>query len=511
MNWRRWLVLASATLTVGFTRAPASRGIGRGLRVALQEARQGNLVASSYHLFELSMSPQYANRRIQMRYLLGIVLYHLRMYQLAAFQFISVIRDGNNRFISQSLEKLSLAADKLGDNTLLNYAISRIKVEDFPMAHRDMLFFRIGQFQLHNEQYADAVKSLQQVPDNSPLFDKALYLTGLAYAEANKPLTAARYFQELINRRANAPETDTTRVAALMGKARALYQNKDWDDSIKTYREVPRDSPFWHDQLFEASWAMFRSGRFREAMSNFQSLHSPYFENSYIPESLLLRSIVYLYLCKYSEMDKTLNLFDRIYQPVYNSINDYLNRVTNDDQYFTDIVYGLIAANRPGFNPATANLRIPYIVIRKIVKEGDFHRSLSYIKKLIIERRRIAATPFYWRDGAIGRYAMLTLNLRLKRAREQAGREIRNHMLEIRSDLISLFEQEGFIRYEMLNSKKEYLQKKIAGKLLPATQINQNTSRDYYIQNGYQYWPFRGEYWLDELGDYFYLGTPSCD
>ena len=510
----KWLsLILSAVVLLGSARTFAYRRsrLGRDLQLAIEDVRRGNFAASSYRFFELSLDPRYANRRTQMRYMLGLMFYDMHMYQLAAFQFIDIIRDGNNPFVSKSLEKLSLAADKLGDDTLLNYAISRIKVEDFPRAHRGMLYFRIGEFQLHNQQYNDAIKSLLQVPDNSPLFDKSLYLTALSYAEENQPLTAVKYFQELIDDRVGAPPTDVTRTAAIMGKARSLYQNKNWSAAIQTYRQVPRDSKYWSEMLFESSWAMFRSGRFREAMSNFQTLHSPYFENSYIPESLLLRSIVYLYLCKYSEMEKTLNLFDRIYQPVYNSINNYLNNVMNDDQYFTDVVYTMIAANKKGFNPAKARLPIPYLVVRKIVKEGDFHRSLSYIKKLIIERRHVLEMPPYWRNGAIGRYAMLTLNLRLSRAREEAGQQVRNHMLEIRSDLINLFEQEGFIRYEMLNSKKQFLKREIAGKILPSTQINQKVSRDFYIQNGYQYWPFRGEYWLDELGDYFYLGTSSCD
>ncbi len=496
-------------------RAPASRrlplGQGHDLQNALGFARRGNYAEASSRLFQLSLDPRFANRRMQLRFLLGVVFYQMKMYQLAAFQFIDVIRDGNNPYVGRSLQKLSLAADALGDDTLLNYAISRIKVESFPMAHRDMLYYRIGEFQLHNQQYLDAIKSLNQVPPSSPKYDKALYMIALAYAENNQPKVAAKYFQELIDDREDRPVTDTTRVAALMGKARALYQAKDWADAIEAYRQVPRDSQYWHAMLFESSWAMFRDGRFRSAMSNFQSLHSPYFEDSYIPESLLLRSIVYLYICKYTEMDKTLGLFERLYRPVYNSLNSYLNQVDNPQQYFADQIKIMITASQVGFNPEHARFRIPYLVIRKVMKEGDFHRSLSYIKMLVRERHRVLSMPFSWRRGAIGRYAMMTLDRRFQRAREKAGREIRNHMLEVRADLVDLFEQEGFIRYEMLNSKKEYLKKLVAGKELPQTQINEKQSRDYYVQNGYQYWPFRGEYWLDELGDYFYLGTSSCN
>jgi hypothetical protein len=88
---------------------------------------------------------------------------------------------------------------------------------------------------------------------------------------------------------------------------------------------------------------------------------------------------------------------------------------------------------------------------------------------------------------------------------------VRNHLLSIKEELVDLIEQEGFARYEMINGRKETLKKKIAGKDLPDQQIDEANQRDFYIQNGYEYWPFRGEYWLDELGNYHYVGTQSCN
>ena len=55
------------------------------------------------------------------------------------------------------------------------------------------------------------------------------------------------------------------------------------------------------------------------------------------------------------------------------------------------------------------------------------------------------------------------------------------------------------------------MKKKISEKDLPAEQIDEKSDRDYYIQNGFEYWPFRGEYWLDELGNYHYVGTQACN
>lgn len=480
-------------------------------RDALALAKQGNYAEASIRLFSLSLSPRYINKRMQIRYLLGLMLYQLKMYQTAAFQFIGVIRDGNNKYVSQSLEKLSLAANELGDETLLNYAISRVKAESFPAEHKDILFYRIGEFQMRNQQYSEAIRSFDQVPADSPIFDKTVYLKGLTYAQANQVDSAVSTFESIIDSKSTAPVTDTARVAALMGKARSLYQKKEWAAAIATYREVPRDSELWHDTLFESSWAMLRSGQFRSALSNFQSLHSPYYEENYFPESLLLRAIVYLYICQYNEMDKVLTLFSSVYRPVVNKTTDYLKNKNNPSDYFNDVAKTLQAAQRPGFDPSRQSFAIPYIVTQYLTKEGDFQRSFSYIRKLIAERKIARQLPSKWKNSGIGKYTLQTLDRRLQKAKTKAGRQIRSHMIAIRAELIDLFEQEGFVRYEMINAKKETLKQKVAGKDLPGSQIDEDNGRDYYIQNGYQYWTFRGEYWLDELGNYHYVGARGCN
>jgi len=55
------------------------------------------------------------------------------------------------------------------------------------------------------------------------------------------------------------------------------------------------------------------------------------------------------------------------------------------------------------------------------------------------------------------------------------------------------------------------LKMKLAGKDLQSEQIDEKIDRTFYVQNGYEYYPFQGEYWLDEIGNYHYLGKQSCE
>ncbi len=483
------------------------------LSKALDLARTGNYRDASIRLYKMSRDPRFLGQSMQIKYILGLMLYEMKFYQAAAYQFVDVIRVGNNKYIKGSLEKLAIVADVLNDDTLLNYALSRIQLDEFPTKQRDMLLFRIGEYQYRGGAYDKAIASLRTVPKNSTNYSQAKYLEGLALAEKGDLDNALKSFASLVRVRRGTSVTDTNRVSGLMGLARTYYQKQNWEKSIEFYRRIPRDSEFWHDSLFEMSWAQMRSSRFRSVLSNFHSLHSPYYEDFYLPESVLLRSIVYLYICQYNEMDKTVNLFDRVYLPVLRDVANFLRSNRKDSgKYYTDFDNVLKDFDQLKDDPSLrSKYPIPFLVARQIKKEGDVQRNQKYIDRLNQESRNLALEFSSWRSSPIGDFVNRAVHNRLKAARERGGRLVRNHMIQIYKDLRDLAEQNAFAKYEMLNARKEDLKKKIAGKGLISKQVDADNSRTYYIQNGFEYWPFTGEYWLDEIGNYFYLGNHSCD
>jgi hypothetical protein len=482
----------------------------RELATALALAKNNRFAEASRLLFALSYSPRYQDRRMQIKFLLGLTLQKMNMPQLAAFQYMTVVKDGNSKFANQALEKLSQVADRLNDDSLLNYAYSKVKIDNFPRSQRDRLFLRIGEFERRHGQFAQAATTLDHVGPGH-YYAAAKYQEGLAFAEANQPDRAANVFQQLIESRRNAGPSDGVRAAGYMGKARSLYQKKDWDGAIAAYREVPKDTWPWHDTLFESSWAMLRSGRFRSALSNFHSLHSAFYENTYLPESLILRAIVYLYICKYDETEKVLNLFSRMYKPAYQKLDALLRDNSQKASDYFNTEQKILTDYRKDPEATLArSYAIPYVVASRVSHEADFQRSYVYVRMLAQERNTVNNMPGGWRSSPLGQYARKVLDVRLGKAHQHAGRQIHSHLINIHNELLDLLEQEGFIRYEIINGRKEELKKRIAGKELPDAQIDAGNERDYYIQNGFEYWPFRGEYWLDELGNYHYVGTQSC-
>lgn len=499
----------------------ASQEVSQEINNAMVLAKQGKYQEASLRLFQMSRSPKFSDQRMQVRYLLGLTLFEMKLYQVAAFQFISVIRDGSSKYVRQSLEKLSIAADKLNDDTMLNYAMSKVRLEEFPKTHQDMLRFRIGEIQMKSRLFEQAAKTLAGVAPGSEWFAKAKYLEGLANSERGAYNEALQNFSDLVNSESSKGVANPNRVGGLMGMARVYYQQshkmpqdqeKHWDKAIEIYKQIPRDSEMWHDQLFEISWAQMRAAQFRDVLSNFHSLHSAYYEDFYIPESILLRGIVYLYICQYDEMEKTLDLFDRIYKPVLSDLTSFLKSYSKPMTYYEEI-----ASQQDNIDELKANsssrrkFQIPFLVARHVMQEGDYSRVRSYINQIRVEWNEIDQTTDAWKKSELGQYSKKLLQGRMSSAKKVAGKYIRDHIIDIRKELADLFEQHGFARYEMMNGRKEQLKKKIAGKTLEKKQLDEDEDRNFYIQNGYEYWPFSGEYWLDEIGNYHYLGTQKCD
>lgn len=472
---------------------------------ALSLAQSGQYQPAAQALFNLVKRKELESERPQIKYILGKMLVAMNYSQVAAYQFVDVIRSDSNRYLKKALEELSIVADSLGDDTLLNYAISKVDVNDFPDKNKDMIYFRIGEIKMKNKNFEDAVQAFNKVNMGSSYNNQALYLKALAYLEMNKPDPAISVFNQLLEHRKNSGVTDTNRVSALMGISRALYQKQDWDLSIEAYSNIPRDHFYWHEALFEQSWAMLRGARFRSALSNFQSLHSAYYEDFYIPESLLLRAIVYLYICKYDEMEKVLSLYNSIYEPVRLKISSFLKSYSEPGNYFAELEKGLGIKKK---DEGTL-YKLPYMVLKSLREEGDVKRSLNYLKKVQEEKARVEASGSF-RVSGLGQYSVRVLNTRIKNTKILIGEMVKVHLQNMNEELKDLSEQASFINYERLSSKKDSAKKKIAGKNLPVM-IDSNVDREFYVQNGFEFYPFKGEFWLDEIGNYHYLGTQSCE
>lgn len=498
-------LMCASMLLVGQNVFAASQAYKR----AEYSMNRGEYLQAAQRFYDITKNSQYKLEHPQALYNLGRTLNKLNLNQ-AAINYLTVIAKLNRGPVDDALEVLYELGFEIGDQESLVYALSKLNLKKFPKSKQDLLYYRIGEVYLEGKHYAKAAASFARVPSSSKLYAKAQYSRGLAFAEQGNAKASVISFTRAVNARKEKGITDTQRVGALMGRARAYYQAGLWDQSISTYRMIPRDSYFWHDSIFESSWALLRSGRFRSALSNFQSLHSKFYDDKYQPESLILRSIVYLYICRYDEVDKVLASYDATCGKMHSQINAYVS----DRKAKTE---NLIQANRmyedlkiPGKTIRDSYNGIPGVALRYVTKKAEFSRYYNYLLNLYAERERLRKQPANWLKSNLGQQITKYLNGRIENVETYLSKFVEDSLKLMAKELVELNDQKEYIKYEVLNSKTELARKELSGNDSEESYVDQETSRNYYIQNGYEYWPFKGEYWLDEIGNYHYVGTSQC-
>ena len=461
---------------------------------ALRLMEKGEFLEGSKKLYRLSRRKTFQNQKAQIKYTLGIAFAQLRLYHLSALQLIAVIKSQDRRYTRKAAEKLTELASFLGNEDFVYYILTKVKLRDFPVKQKQKLYFYYGLLEFKKKRYPRSRAYFARVRRQSVFYNKALYKTALSYAEEGRPLKAAEGFNRLAASRSGI--TDTTRVAAKMGEARSLYQAGKFEHSLRVYRSIPRDSLYWHDALLESAWAYLRAARFRSALSVFQTLHSAFYEGFYQPESLLLRAYVYLYICKYYEMEKSMDFFNAVYKPLLTKVNSHLNRRGS----------GAFLSQRTGgssFSPAS-------IARKRLEKKSEYRSAQTALAKLRRERSVLRSLPHHWIVSSAGRSGNAVISARIATMKKRSARISRAVLEDIQKELSRLSEMEQFLRYDMLRGKREFVKKKIQKKYADEIQIDENINRDYFVKNGYEYWPFKGENWLDELGNYHYIGLQSC-
>ena len=498
------LVLMGGTLPV-MAKKHSSRGH---LKKVIKTIEKGNYVLGSRELYRLSGLPIYRKRIMQIKYSLGIAFLEMKLYHLASLQFVYVIKRSRGLYKRKSIEKLSAVFSYFEDDQLFCPLNTYIKSGGFTSAVRDRLNFYFGKCAYNRRDFKQASRYLSKIPARASFYSKAMYYLALVYAEQNNVKRSADVFRDLAAGRRGV--TDTNRVAALMGLARVFYQGKRFEESIKIYRSIPKDTVYFYDSLMENSWNYLQAGKFRSALSNFQTLHSAFYQNRYQPESLILRAYVYLYLCKYYEMEKVLDLFNALYLPILKDLNRSLKWGASSSRAFLKSVLNHQRDRQRGLEFADGS-SFHNVALDRIFRDSEFRSMINYLRKLEEEQNLLESFPSRWKRARVGRNTAYILRRRILSTQKNANKRVKQLLLDMKRDLKRLVTSEQYLRYDMLKGKREFLKKKIARKYLNKEQIDATITRSYYIQNGYEYWPFDGENWLDELGNYHYLGRQNCE
>ena len=345
------------------------------------------------------------------------------------------------------------------------------------------------------EQVDRARALAASVPAGDALETEAHEVAGLAALAGSDNDGAQQEFLAVAQAKVQRGDAaaEERRDRALLQLARIAYARGDDARAEQLYQRVSRGAPEWLDALFEASWSHFRKGEDEKALGNLLTLHAPFFQGHFFPESFVLKALVLYENCRYPDARRALADFEQRYRPLHDGLAELLGKLSTAQGAYDFLAGGPVAlaqAVQPGAREDVARL----------AQEPDLRASLAAVSELGQEIDSFDARPADFKRIA-QRLAPAARKARIELL-ENTGRRLLSRLSGERADLRELLGQSLRLSFEIAGREKELATTGEPAAVAPPTRERPTVDDDEVL------WPFEGEYWRDELGAYrYHLGT----
>lgn len=427
-------------------------------------------------------------------FLVGATLFHLNLYQSSYIYFEKVLdAEPQAARYNDVLPWLVALHQKIPGETATLERMAAYDVAVYPPEMNDEISFYVGQFHYYQGTLKSALKSLQRVTEaKEDFFLRARYLEGVVHVRNDAAKAASDAFKDILRyERDNGTSSDVAAKAyrmALLALARIFYTIGQYDTAIRYYGQIPNYSPDWLDSLLEVSWAYYQRANFGRALGNLHTLNSPYFEEEYFPEALVLEAVILYSSCHYDEALKSIHRFIKSYHPLFKELDAQLKVPRDPNQFYA----WLARMSRSGadisprlkriFNAALTDRKLnrAFRFILSLNKEMDELKRLSQNAPMTAFSASLLAEITTFQSLVIG----------------EAGSLARSRLETVHKELRQQLSDALKVKFETLSAQKKALE------LENDAEEGDGGADDYKLDSEHQYWPFRGEYWKDELDSY---------
>jgi hypothetical protein len=324
----------------------------RELATAEELLRDGAFVNAAVALYLIVKSPRYAafTDFVELQnaeYDLGVALARAGSYGAALDALDVVLRRGpaapywgpaHRRAVDIALETR--------DHAGVLARIEAIKAADPipPSAAGERSYLR-GRAAYDAGKLADAEGELVLISKKSRLYSSAVYLRGVIRARQNQYKESAEAMCEI----AATEDTDrltfvvderyfTIKDLARLGLGRIAHEQGEYDDAYYHYFQIPDDSAYLPDALFEASWSMYQKRELATARDLVHEFLTTFPSSPLWPEASLLAGYVELADCKFDASQQWYDGLAARLQPIVDAIDKVRKDPELRKQLFTTAI-----------------------------------------------------------------------------------------------------------------------------------------------------------------------------
>ncbi|MBW1870768.1 MAG: hypothetical protein JRJ19_01810 [Deltaproteobacteria bacterium] len=499
------------------------------LNQAVEAYNGENLSQAAKLFYEVKMTDPQAANRAQAEYYLGQSLYKMGMFQsaLAFFNAVFVAGPAHPYYIKGG-EGLVKVAAALKDDTLIPSQINKYyNSQEFskmdPMILSRVNFY-VGLLLYRQEKYGESMAFLGAVDPKSRVYPKSLFLQAVIHIRLgarynlarDEARTKAEYeaaiklFGQIVDlsghEKAKALKAidsydNIVRLWQLctLNLARAYYGSGDYAKAVMYFARIPKFSQDWADALFEIGWAFFLRDEYGKALGALHTLHSPRFVHLFVPESWVLKATVYFHVCLYEEAKGALDFFKKNYQSMLPELKKLAEGNLPNDQFASLLL-------KDKLDPADPMAKVPILVRNSILTSPRVENFRHFLRSLEAEAIAIDQVD-EWKGTRLREELAGVVSMQRNLLVRTAGGFVKVNLINRYQTILGFVGHAQMVQLEITTHERLLVKAGLPvkahkrGKLAPRPKVPDET---------YNYWPFKSEYWKDELGYFEYTVRRAC-
>ncbi len=440
-----------------------------------------------------------------------------RMYQSASYFFLKAVEGGDDRGVRLALSSVEPLMENVGSEIFQKYLVKYTREYQYPSAMRDYYFYAVAKDRLLKNQHQDVIRAVNEIGKSFVDYPSALFLRGTAQLMNGDVHKGIDDFKRCADTAENSSytkhltksEAKELKNRCTAGVARGYYQNREYSAADDWYDKVEMNSFVWPQVQYERAWSAVARGDYNLALGRLVTYKAPGLSWFHEPEVEMLRSISFLQMCIYDEVDRASIDFTNRYSSVGKEIRNLLDQAKSGSVRNLVSLFsrGIQAARDKPQSEDSVNqvlnkfVRSPYFV--QLMQTGDkVRRELQHLNVLGVPGRQ-----------GLGGFLRNVLVWRWNTAQELGGKFVRDRLKTEYENLLGNVATVDIVKLEMLRKGKAAVE---------ASNFEVDSSEDEWgqkkrgslphpdLRDDQFFWNFNGEFWSDELGDYVFALKPEC-
>lgn len=508
-------LVCGALLLAATVAAPAQAQDARTLQRATEAYTSGRYAEAAQGFFDVAENSGEPELQWRAEYFLAHTLYKMGLHHSALVYDTIILHQGpQHPYYVKAVENVLEVMDAVGDKTLIPNLLDReYNAEGFGKlepATINRVNFLVALRSHQLTRLDDSVDFLSAVPKEATTFPQARYLRGVQLSQQASSLRsgdaqaaeavyqqAAEAFEEVLALPAKGAvkyaDLKASKELATVALARVRYAQGRFGDAADLYERIPQYSAAWRDALFEGAYAAFVNDEPGRALGLLHTLHSPIFADHLLAESWLLKSYIYYFSCLFDESKAALAQLQEGLRESYDSVHAVLEAGHEPEFY-----YELLGEKGREVIPAAVHTEI-----RRDEGVKGYRR---YIAALEAETAKLKAVDT-WKGSLLQNFLLENSQQQRNQLVQTAGRGVQRSLKLIEFALEDIEGRADIVQLETARREKELLEN---SHNLEATAASQKLGRPAVPGKNAEYWPFDGEFWPDEVGQYRYTLKNLC-